>query len=207
MSYRHSLQKIRTDKDLDALLVHFDIAELWSDLTIPSLQYKLDDPAQKMLELLLIQKPLMSAMDPAPAFEILSAALVPRSQSLQEQRTMDFLSWDAYGERGTAAHALNYGTSSFSDFLSSSFWALFGFVLTVVIVVVVVCLICVFGWGFWTDDYEKAQMGKQRRSGGRSGGSFGKSDVEAGKGRGRFLSAEELGMRGTGRVVGMGKSD
>ncbi|KAJ4305749.1 hypothetical protein N0V90_001280 [Kalmusia sp. IMI 367209] len=211
LSYRQSLRNIRTAKNLEALIFQFDIVELWSDLTTPPLKYKLDDPAQKMLELILIQKPVLSALDPSPTFEIISASLVFRTHNppsrLAPQRTMHFLAWDTYGEKGTASHLFSYGATSFADFLASGFWALFGFVLAVIVVFVAVCLICVFGWGFWEDDYERAQQGKQRRKSSVRSGKNGRVDVETGRAKGRFRSAEELGLRATGQVVGIGKRD
>ncbi|KAF9739616.1 hypothetical protein PMIN06_009158 [Paraphaeosphaeria minitans] len=146
--------------------------------------------------------------DPSPRFEILSAKLVPRT-SLSHERTMHFLAWDTHGEKGTASHALSYGISSLMDFLSSSFWAILGFAMAVIVVFIVVLLMCIFGLEFWKDEYEKAQRGKRRKSSVKSV----RVDVEIGSGmgkiKGRFKSAEELGLELTsrGQVVGMGKSD
>lgn len=64
------------------------------------------------------------------------------------------------------------------------------------LVVVIVCLFIIFGCGLHKDDYEQAQHGK-RKSGGRN-------DIESVR---RFRTPEELGLRGSGRVVGVGKSD
>jgi hypothetical protein len=212
LSYRHSLRHVETSQGLEALLFQFDIMELHSTLTIPAVRFKLSDPAQKMLEVLLIQRPVLSAGDPSPSFEILSAKLVPRIP-LTNQRTMHFLAWDTHGEKGTASHALSYSTASLIDFVSSSFWALLGFCMAVIVVFIVVCMMCIFGWEFWRDDYEKAQQGKRRKSSVKGGG----VDVETGAGagaggkktKGRFKSAEELklGLAGRGQVVGMGKGD
>lgn len=204
VSYRHSLRNVKTSNALEALVFQFDVVELYSDLTNPALQYKLGDANQKMLEILLIQKPILSASDPSPAFEILNVRLVPRSLTATSRRTMHFLAWDDHGQIGTPSHLFSSGTSSFVSFLTSGFWALFGFVMAVIIVFIVVVLMCVFGWEFWRDDYEKAQQGKHRR---KSSVKI-RSDVESGKMRGRFKSAEELGLGlNRGEVVGMGKSD
>jgi hypothetical protein len=162
-----------------------------------------------MLEVLLIQRPVLSASDPSPNFEILSAKLVPRIPLNHYSRTMHFLAWDTHGEKGTVSHALNYSTAYLIDFVSSSFWALLGFVMAVIVVFIVVCLMCIFGWEFWRDDYEKAQQRKRRKSSVKGG----KMDLETGAGgnklKGRFQSAEELrlGLASRGQVVGMGKSD
>ncbi|KAL1592764.1 hypothetical protein SLS60_011180 [Paraconiothyrium brasiliense] len=207
LSYRHSLRSVQTSTALNALLFQFDVVALHSDLTTPALQYRLNDPGQKMLEVLLLQRPILSAGDPAHSFEILNVKLVPRAD-LTHLRTMHFLSWDANGEKGTFSHAISSFMTSFIAFLSSGFWTLFGFIMAVIVVFIVVCLMCVFGWEFWKDDYEKAQRGKQRRKSSVKGG---RVDVETGAGKikGRFKSAEELGLgvASRGQVVGMGKSD
>lgn len=210
LSYQHSLRSVQTSQNLEVLLFQFDVTDLYSDLRDPPLQHRLDDPRQKMLEVLLIEKPVMSALEPAPTFEILNASLVLRGQNAPSAKaklsTMRFLDWDDYGEKGTAAHALTYSATSVVDYIASGFWGLFVFVLAVVALFVVVCLICIFGWGFWEDDYERAQHGKHNRTRSRGSGSW-KADVETGRAKGRFKSAEELGLMGRGRVVGMGKSD
>lgn len=208
LSYRHSLRRVKTRQNLEALLFQFDIIELHSDLTSPALRFKLDDAGQKMLEVLLIQRPLLSASDLSPSFEVLSAKLVPRT-SLSHERTMHFLAYDTHGEKGTASHALSYGTSFLTDFLSSSFWALLGFVTAVIIVFIVVLLMCIFGWEFWKDDYEKAQRGKRRKSSVKVVRADVETSVGTEKMKDRFKSAEELGLgfASRGQVVGMGKSD
>ncbi|KAJ4351229.1 uncharacterized protein N0V89_006568 [Didymosphaeria variabile] len=207
LSYRHSLRTVQTSKNIEALLFQFDVVALHSDLTTPPLQFKLDDPAQKMLQVLLVQRAVLSAGDSSHSFEILSVKLVPRAD-LNHLRTMHFLSWDANGEKGTFSHYISSLTNSFIAFLSSGFWTLLGFIMAVIVVFVVVCLMCVFGWEYWKDDYEKAQQGKQRRKSSVKGG---RVDVETGVGKmkGRFKSAEELGLGlpNRGQVVGMGKSD
>ena len=207
LSYRHSLRNILPTKEheLQARVFQLDVVELYSDLTTPALQYKLNDPSQKMLEVLLIERPVMSAVDVSPAYEILRVSLVPRSLSTTANPIMHFLDWDDHGHIGTPSHLFSRLLSSLTAFLTSGFWALFGFVMAVIIVFVVVVLLCVFGWEFWRDDYEKAQQGKHRRKSSAR-------DAEAGHHRGmkgRFKSAEELGLGlgRTGQVVGMGKGD
>lgn len=203
LSYRQSLRAIKTSQGVKAFLFQFDVFELWSDLPEKELRFKMDDPEQKLLEVLLVEKQLISALEPAPTYEILSASLVSRSLHLvtrpsTSQLIMHFLDWDAYGRKGTTAHFLSSWTASFVDYLASGFWALFMFILFMIALFVVVCLVCIFGWGFWEDEYEKSQHGKRRRT--RSRG-----DVEMAKGR--FRSAEELGLMGRGRVIGVAKSD
>jgi hypothetical protein len=208
LSYRHSLRNVKTSSGLEALVFQIDIVELYSDLTEPALQYKLWDPNQQMLEVLLIQKPILSASEPSPVFEILNVKFVPRSLTATSRRTMHYLAWDDHGKIGTPSHYFSSIITAFTSFLTSGFWALFGFIMAVIIVFIVVVLMCVFGWEFWRDDYEKAQQRKHRRVSSVKG----RGDVESGvQGRmkGRFKSAEELGLglAGRGQVVGMGKSD
>jgi hypothetical protein len=212
LSYRQSLRTIKTEQNLKALLFQFDIFELYSDLMTPPLKHKLESPAQKMLELLLMEKPLLSALQPAPTYEILRASLISRASNPNGDpapKTMSFLDWDDFGEKGTASHALSYGAESTLSYIASGFWGLFTFILVLVALFVVLVLVCIFGWSFWEDDYEKAQHGKRRmsRAAVSGSGSWKGRDVELGQGKGRFLSAEELGIGGRGRVVGMGKSD
>lgn len=199
---------MKTSSGLEALVFQIDIVELYSDLTEPALQYKLWDPNQQMLEVLLIQKPILSASEPSPVFEILNVKFVPRSLTATSRRTMHYLAWDDHGKIGTPSHYFSSIITAFTSFLTSGFWALFGFIMAVIIVFIVVVLMCVFGWEFWRDDYEKAQQRKHRRVSSVKG----RGDVESGvqaRMKGRFKSAEELGLglAGRGQVVGMGKSD
>jgi hypothetical protein len=200
ISYRHSLRAI---KDSPALVLQFDILEIWSDLPETPLLHKLENANQKLLELVLLKKPVYSALEP-PTFEIIKAELVLRSQNpvapTTLQQTMHFLEWDAHGRKGTTAHALTSFGIWLIDYLDSGVWAMFMFILAIILLFVVVCVLCVFGWGFWEDDYAQAQHGKARE-----GKRRGKSDVENAA-RLPFKSAEELGLS-RGRVVGLGKSD
>lgn len=201
LSYRQSLRRV---KKTAAVIFQFDVTELYSDLPEKPLQHKLNDPRQKIVEMLLLQKPVMSALEPV-AFEIVKAELVPRSHNpvapTSPQQAMKFEEWDSFGRKGTPSHLLSTWGTLFVDFLNSGIWALFVFLLGVIALFVVVCLVCIFGCDFWSDDYEKAQHGKARgeKKRGRS------TDLEMG--RRHFKSAEELGLLGRGRVVGLGKSD
>lgn len=211
LSYRQSLRTIKTEQNLKALLFQFDIFELYSDLTTPPLKHRLESPAQRMIELLLIEKPLLSALQPTPTYEILRASLISRASNPNgdpSPLTMSFLNWDDFGEKGTAAHALSYGADSMVSYVLSGFWGLFTFILGIVALFVALVLLCIFGWSFWEDDYEKAQHGKRRMSKAAANGNTWKGrDVESLQAKARFLSADELGIGGRGRVVGMGKSD
>ena len=201
LSYRQSLRSIKTEQNLKALLFQFDVFELYSDLTAPPLKHRLESPAQKMLELLLIEKPLLSALQPSPTYEILRASLVSRASNPNgdpSPQTMSFLDWDDFGQKGTASHALTYGAESMVSYIASGFWGLFTFILAVVALFVVLVLLCIFGWSFWEDDYKKAQHGKRRmsRAAVSGSGSWNRRDLELGQGKGRFLSAVDLGLAG-----------
>jgi hypothetical protein len=201
-SYSYSLRHI---KDSNALVLHFDIMQLWTDLTSPALTVVMDKEEQKIMELVFLQRPLLSAGDPASAYEIIRASLIPRAESNKgasrtPKTSMWFHDWDANGKKGTATHIVNSASSSFITYLSSGVWSLFIFILAVMALFVLVCMFCIFGCGWHEDDYERAQHGK--RSSGK--GAWGGNDIEAVR---RFMTPEELGLRGSGRVVGVGKSD
>jgi hypothetical protein len=110
---------------------------------------------------------------------------------------MNFHDWDAHGEKGTSAHLVSSASDSFLRLITSGVWSLFVFILAIIGLFVVLCLFCIFWCGSAVEyEYEKAQSGKRRA---------GASDVENVKGR--FMTAEELGLRSGARVVGVGKSD
>jgi hypothetical protein len=203
-SYSYSLRHV---KDFNALVLHFDIMELWTGLTSPPLTVVMDKEEQKILELVLLQRPLLSAGDPASAHEIIRASLIPRAESSKgvkksPKTSMWFHDWDANGKKGTATHIVNSASSSFITYLSSGVWSLFIFILAVMALFVVVCMFCIFGCGWYKDDYERAQHGK--RKGGSGKGTWGGNDIESVR---KFMTPEELGLRDSGRVVGVGKSD
>lgn len=203
VSYRYSLRPI---KDSHALLFHLDILELWSDLPSPPITVIPDEEQQKALEVVLLERPLLSAGDAPNGFEIVRVNLVPRPDvpaSRKGQKSMWFHDWDDHGKKGTPSHLLNTASDSFVEYISSGVWALFLFILAIMALFVVICLFCIFGFGWHKDEYERAQHGK-RRSSGRGSGSWGTNDVEKAR---RFKSAEELGLRSGGKVVGVGKSD
>ena len=204
-SYSYSLRHLKSS---EARVLHFDIMQLWTDLTDPPLTVILDKAEQKILEVVLLPRPLLSSADPANAYEIIRANLVPRPAEMEKgskgpgKVSMWFHDWDANGKKGTATHIVNSATSSFVDYLSSGMWALFIFIIAVIALFVVVCLFCIFACGWHDDDYEKAQYRKKKTGG--SKGAWAGRDVETAR---RFMSPEELGLRGSGTVVGVGKSD
>lgn len=199
-SYAYTLQRIKSSS---ALLFHLDIMQLWTDLTPSPLTVVLDDPAQKVLELVLLSRPIQSAADASDRYEMVRASLIPRPQVISStkkgsRKTMWFLDWDAHGKKGTPAHALNIASESFETYVTSGVWALVVFILAIMALFILIFLFCIFACGWGGDDYERAQRGKR---GGKTGGG---NDVEKAR---RFLSPEELGLRGSGQVVGVGKSD
>ena len=201
LSYSYSLRPIKASR---ALLFHFDIMELWSDLPENPITVILDDPKQTVLEIVLLQRPLMSPGDPSNGFEIIRAELIvrPQSESRRGRKTMWFQDWDNHGKKGTPSHLMNSASDSLMEYISSGVWGLFVFIMAIIIIFFTLCLCCIFGFGLHKDEYELAQHGK--RKGGRQSGSWGGNDVEKAR---RFKSAEELGFRSGGMVVGVGKSD
>ncbi|KAF1939711.1 hypothetical protein EJ02DRAFT_513657 [Clathrospora elynae] len=200
-SYAYSLYRV---KNSSALVFHLDIMELWSDLPSPPITVVLDDKQQKMLELVLLERPLLSAGDPGSAYEIPRASLIPRSSSLMPQRKMWFRDWDKNGKKSTTTHLVNNVATSFISNLSSGVFSLFVFILAVMALFVVVCMFVIFSCGWHKDEYEQAQ-GKKKKSGSTKGsGNWSGNDIEMAR---KFRSPEELGLRGGGRVVGVGKSD
>ncbi|KAH7132644.1 hypothetical protein B0J11DRAFT_522195 [Dendryphion nanum] len=202
LSYRYTLRRIPKTA---ALIFQLDILELHSDLTEKPIKFELKHEEQKMIELLLLQRPIYSAHEP-PSFEIIKASLVPRtsypiSVSSIRQRTMHFRDWDEFGQKGTPTHLISTWGTALVDYLDSGVWALFFFLLAIIALFIVVCLFCIFGCDFCKDDYEKAQSGKARGERRKKS----KSDLETGKII--FKSAEELGLMGRGKLVGLGKND
>ncbi|KAF1849363.1 uncharacterized protein K460DRAFT_365245 [Cucurbitaria berberidis CBS 394.84] len=203
LSYSYSLRRI---KDSKALLFHFDIMELWSDLPESPITVILEDSRQKVLEVVLLQRPLLSAGDTGSGMEIIRAELVARPEfddARKTRKSMWFHDWDAHGKKGTTSHMLNSASDSVTTYISSGIWALLLFSLAVIAFIIVICLFCIFGFGWHKDEYERAQH-RKRRSSARESGTWGGNDVEKAR---KFRSAEELGLRSGARVVGVGKAD
>ncbi|KAH7380417.1 hypothetical protein DE146DRAFT_671398 [Phaeosphaeria sp. MPI-PUGE-AT-0046c] len=197
LSYTYSLRRL---KDSQARVFTFDVLEAWTDLASPPKTVTLDNDKQKVLEIVLLDRPIMSPGDMNPTYEIVRAQLVPRASTpLVRARTMRFHEWDVHGQKGTPAHLVAKTSDASLAWITSGVWSLLLFIMAVIALFVVLCLFLVFGCGcFGGDEYEQAQSGKKR------GGAM--NDVERGKGR--FLSADELGIRGVGgRVVGVGKRE
>jgi hypothetical protein len=196
LSYAYSLRKLQGSQ---ALVFHFDVLEVWTDLLEPAMTFKLSDEKQKMLELVLLQRPLLSPGDVSRAYEIVRVELVqrPKVGGKRKVKTMWFQEWDVHGQKGTPGHLVAKASDASMTWITSGVWSLVLFILAVIGLFVVLCLFCIFGFGgFGGDEYERAQHGKKRGMG-----------TDAEKGKGRFLSAEELGLRSGAKIVGVGKSD
>jgi hypothetical protein len=200
VSYHHSLHHVH---GYPALVFRFDVVDIYSNQPDPPFTQDLNDSDQEIVEMVLLQKPLMSALEPV-SFEIIKAELVPRSKNLvrQSAEVMHFRDWDAFGQKGIMSHLYTSLCSSSLDSLANSTFGIFFFVLGVVILFLIVCIVCLFGCNPCADEYEQAQHGK---SSGKKKRRHHSGDVETGGLR--FKSAEELGLLGKGRVVGIGKSD
>ncbi|KAJ4376236.1 hypothetical protein N0V83_001519 [Neocucurbitaria cava] len=145
LSYAYSLQPIKGIKN--ALVFHFDILQLWSDLPEPPITVVLDDAKQKMLEVVFLQRPLLSAGDAPNSLEIVRAELVPRPPSQgtttsksRSRKIMNFHDWDAHGKKGTPSHLLNSASASVTSYLTSGAWALFLFIMAIIALFVLLCL-------------------------------------------------------------------
>jgi hypothetical protein len=203
LSYGYSVRPVTNSS---ALVFRFNIFEAYFPLASPPITIKLDDHKQRVIELILFQRPLYSPGDVGPAWEIVTVRLEERDKmgSKRRMRTMEFLDWDEFGRKGSPAHLASTTSDWFVRHISSGFWSLSMFILGALVLFVVICVAAVLGWDWYSGDYEKAQSRKGRS---RSGGSGGWTGTDVEKAKGRFLSASELGMRGTGNVVGIGKSD
>lgn len=204
ISYKYSVRRLKGSPH--ALSLIFDVFTAWTDLTKPALTVELEDAKQKVLEVVVLQRPIVGAGDAAHVWEIVRADLVDRSsvQTTDKPRIMRFLDWDAHGKKGTTAHMVNSASDSVLDYITSGVVGLLFFIMGIVALFVILCLFCIFGCGWSGDEYGSAQRGK-RRTNHRGSGSYKGNDVE--KAKGRFMTAEELGLRSGGRVVGVGKSD
>lgn len=217
LSYTFSTQRL--ESSTTAILFTFDIFETYSSLFSPALTTPLSSPQQQTLQLILLQRPLISAGDAPQVYQIIRAELTSRPSSSPKVIhkapflfTSPSLSPSSYQTTSNPfIYILNILPTPLLTYISSGAWALFAFIISVIALFVVLCLFCIFACG--KGEYEAAQRGKRRRSGRGSWSGNAAGDVEKGNrdgigfAKGRFLSAEELGLRGGGRLVGVGKSD
>ncbi|KAI8943190.1 hypothetical protein NX059_001219 [Plenodomus lindquistii] len=194
LSYAYSLNAISNSPN--ALLFHFDVMEMYVDVPGQDVTVVLDAPAQKMLEILLLRRPLLSAGDAAPSYEMLRAELVSRDRGARRMRKMWYRDWDENGRVNTFAHFVACVKGGFVRYVNSSVWALSIFILALMGLFVVVCSLCCLAMGEG-HAYEKAQARKRMRSRG-----WVREDEERERGRGDL----ETGRRMEG-LLGVGKSD
>lgn len=202
LSYGTSLHQITNST---ALVFRFNIFSLYFPLTNPPTRIPLANSRQKVLELILLPRPLHSAGDSGLGWEIVNIRLSEREKkgSKRRMKMMMFEDWDEFGRKGSPWHLVSSSSSGVVKYAGSGFWSLSITILGFMVAFVVVVLSVVYAIERYSGEYDKAQSGKGRRGASKGSGSW--TDVEAAKGK--FQSAGELGMRGDGSVVGVGKSD
>ena len=157
---------------------------------------------QQEIEILLVKRPLVSALQEDAGLEIADVRLPLISESPSnpkiKETVMHFHDWDEFGRKGSFSRLFSSFGSTLLDFGASSIWNMMALMLGLVVGFFALCAVCIIGWEAWAPgqgDYEKAQKVKGR------GGGKGRGDEERRVG---FKSAEELGLVGRGRVVGIG---
>lgn len=201
LSYGTSLHHIANST---ALVFRFNIFSLHSTLPNPTARISLSNSYQKVLELILLPRPLHSAGDSGPGWEIVDIGLSKREEKGSKRRMemMMFEDWDEFGRKGSPAHLVSSSSSGIVRYAASGFWRLSVTILGFMVAFIVVVLGVVYAIERYSGEYDKAQTGKRR---GTSSGSGSWTDVEAAKGR--FLSTGKLGVKAGGSTVGVGKSD
>jgi hypothetical protein len=189
-----------------ALVYRFNIFSL--HFTLPeqaATTIMLSSSRQKVLELVLLPRPLHSAGDAGSGWEIIAIRLSPREKkgSKRRMRMMMFEDWDEFGRRGSPAHFLSSGSSGVVRYAKSGVWSLSFTILGAMVAFVVLVLGVVYAVEKYSGEYSQARQGKGRRSASKGSGSW--TDVEAAKGK--FSSAGDLGARVGGSAAGVEKSD
>ena len=211
LSYGYSLRRVTNSS---ALIFRFNV--FGAQFTPPSHNsirpvspsakkiISLDDPKQRVIELILLPRPLLSPGDVGPVWEIITARLSDRDSkgSKKIMKTMIFDEWDEFGRKGSPSHLASAFSNSLVLYVSSGFWGLVMAILGVLVIFVSFVVSCVVGWDWWSSEHKRTQARKGQNDGsrGREGG-----DME--KARGMFLSAGKLGMTDGRNFVGAGKSD
>ena len=203
LSYGASLSRITNST---ALVYRFNIFNL--HFTLPEQQstsISLSSSRQKVLELILLPRPLHSAGDAGPGWEIIAIRLSPREKkgSKRRMQMMMFDDWDEFGRKGSPVHLLSSGSSSVMRYANSGFWSLSVAILGFMVAFVVLVLGAVYAVEKCSGEFGQAGKGKARRSASKGGGSW--TDVEAAKGK--FLSVSGPGGRVGGSAAGVEKSD
>ncbi|KAF1359727.1 hypothetical protein EJ07DRAFT_178183 [Lizonia empirigonia] len=128
LSYGYSLRHVTNSSALvfrfNILEAHFSPASHDPDLHSPVVM-TLDKPKQRVVELILLPRPLHSAGDAGPAWEIITARLANRDGkgSKRRMKTMIFGDWDEYGRKGSPSHLVSASSNSFLAYAGSGLWA------------------------------------------------------------------------------------
>lgn len=202
LSYGTSLSRITNSS---ALVYRFNIfsAHFTPAGHLPT-TIPLSSSRQKVLELVLLPRPLHSAGDPGTSWEIVRIGLSARAKkgSKRPMTMMMFEDWDEFGRKGSPAHALLSSSSGVVRFAASGFWSLSVAILGFMTAFVVLVLGFTYAVERYNGVYHQAPKGNER-SMSKGCGSW--TDVEAAKGK--FLSVGELGGRIGGSNAGIEKSD
>lgn len=202
LSYGTSLSRITNSS---ALVYRFNIFSAhFTPAGHPPTTIPLSSSRQKVLELILLPRPLHGAGDAGPGWEIIRIGLSARAKkgSKRPMTMMMFEDWDEFGRKGSPAHALSSGSSGVVRYAASGFWSLSVAILGFVGAFVVLVLGVAYAVERYNGVYDQTPKGKGRSV---SKGSGSWTDVEAAKGR--FSSAGELGGRVVGSTAGVEKSD
>lgn len=203
LSYGTSLSHIINSTALvyrfNIFSVHFTLPNQ-TPTTIP-----LSSSRQKVLELVLLPRPLHSVGDSGPGWEIVRIGLSERAKkgSKRRMRMMMFNDWDEFGHKGSPLHLLSSSLEGVVKYAASGFWSLSITILGVMVAFVVCVLAVVYAIEKYYGEFDQAQKGKWRRSASKGTGSW--TDVEAAKGK--SLSVGELNGRVGGSAAGVEKSD
>ncbi|KAF2122927.1 hypothetical protein BDV96DRAFT_10919 [Lophiotrema nucula] len=175
ISYHSSQHSVKDSPN--SLMFQFHVFEAWSGFTSPATSVEMDDledPAlsqeQEMLELVLIQKPLLSPLEKGSSYEIARIGLVEKPELGGWQTSVKYIPSSDFGKpsapSSSTAHAASASMGEgFIDWISSGVFALFIFILAIIAVFVIVCLFCIFGMDFFKkDEYGAAQTKKHGRN-------------------------------------------
>ncbi|KAJ4370178.1 hypothetical protein N0V86_008914 [Didymella sp. IMI 355093] len=194
LSYGTSLHRITNST---ALVYRFNIFSLHFALPIPTI-IPLSNSHQKVLELILLPRPLYSAGESGLGWEIIDIRLSEREKkgSKRRMKMMMFEDWDEFGRKGSPSHLVSSSSSGVMKYAASGFWSLSITILAFMVAFVVIVLGVVYAIETYNGEYDKAQKGK---------GSGNWTDVEAATGK--FMSTGRQSMRDGGSAVGASKSE